>query len=223
MTGPTSEGNTNPEAKPVESDATLFSDVEEGSESVTESSNAPGGTFAKKGLLASILVVVIILGLVGYFLVLRGNSNAGDLAKIQGTVALSEHELRDVVSVNHLTAYWAGPVAGDKYTLLATSPGLVYVRYLPGGVGATDKKTQFRVIGTYVKKSAFAVGQYTGSLYGNVGMINGDGNSVFYSTSRATNVYVGLKGKDIQIEVFDPVPGQALGLALIQNQIRQIA
>lgn len=169
-----------------------------------------------RGLIALILLVIIGVG--AYFLVSH-KGNAISLDKIQGTVALSEQELRDVISANHLTVYWAGPMAGAKYTLLATNPAQIYIRYLPGGVGATDKSPQYRIVGTYVKKSAFAVGQYTGTLAGNVGMVNPDGNSVFYSSVRETNVYVGIKGKDIQIEVFDPVAGDALGLVLNKNQI----
>jgi hypothetical protein len=58
---------------------------------------------------------------------------------------------------------------------------------------------------------------------GNVGFVNADGNAVFYSKARPTNIYDGLKGKDIQVEVFDPLVDQALGLVLVRNQVRQIS
>lgn len=179
----------------------------------------------KRGWL--VLLVVILIGLIAYLMVshklFSSTVNPTAVDKIQGKVALSEQELRDVLAANHLTAYWAGPIAGDKYSLIATNPNLIYIKYLPGGVGINDTKTAFRTVGTYVQKNAFAVGQYTGSVAGNVGMTNPDGNSVFYSSGRETNVYIGLKGKDVQIEVFDPVAGQALGLALNRNQIVPIS
>ncbi|MDP1719442.1 MAG: hypothetical protein Q8L08_00340 [Candidatus Nanopelagicaceae bacterium] len=165
-----------------------------------------------------VAVVVVILGVGGYLFISQSN-NDGDLAKIQGKVALSAQELKDVVTAKKLTVYWAGPQTGAKYTLIATTPGIAYVRYLPGGVGLNDTKTLFRAIGTYVQKNAYDVSLAAGRADGNAGFINSDGNAVFYSKGRPSNVYIGIKGKDIQIEVFDPVVDQALGLVLVRGQI----
>ena len=201
-------------------DAETADDVADESEATTP----PSTKVLMKGyknLRVAVLIAVVIIGLLGFFLISRGNSGA-NLDKIQGKVALSEQELRDVVASNHLTVFWAGPVSGDKYALMASNPSVIYVRYLPGGVGTNDFKTPFRTVGTYVQKNAFAVAKYTGKTAGNIGMTNADGNAVFYSPARDTNVYIGIKGKDIQIEVYDPAGGQALGLVLIKSQIRQI-
>lgn len=176
----------------------------------------------KSGARVIALIVVVIIGVGGYFFVSRTHTSASDLEKMQGKVALSEQQLHDVVVNNHLTVYWAGPIAGDKYTLVATNLATIFVKYLPGGVGINDTTTPFRTIGTYVQKSAYAVAQYTGTTAGNIGMADGNGNAIFYSSARDTNIYVGIKGKDIQVEVYDPVAGQALGLVLTANQIRQI-
>lgn len=167
--------------------------------------------------------VLVILLIVGAFLFVEHKRSPGDLGKIQGKVALSEQDLRAVVLAKKLVVYWAGPEAGAKYTLIATTPGVAFVRYLPGGVGLTDTKTLFRAVGTYSQKNAFAVSTAGAAAAGNVGFVNADGNAVFYSKARATNVYVGIKGKDIQVEVFDPVVDQALGLVLVKNQVRQIS
>lgn len=169
-----------------------------------------------------ILILVVILAIGGFFL-LQHQRSGNDVAKIQGKVALSASELRDVVVAKKITAYWAGPQDGAKYTLIATTPGVAFVRYLPGGVGLNDTKTLFRAIGTYTQKNAFAVSTAGAAANGNVGFVNADGNAVFYSKARPTNVYVGIKGKDIQVEVFDPVVDQALGLVLVKNQVRQIS
>jgi hypothetical protein len=166
---------------------------------------------------------VIAILLVGGFFFIKHQRSGNDLAKIQGKVALSASELRDVVLAKKLTVYWAGPQEGAKYTLIATTPGVAFVRYLPGGVGLNDTKTLFRAIGTYAQKNAFAVSTAGASATGNVGFVNADGNAVFYSKARPTNVYIGIKGKDIQVEVFDPVVDQALGLVLVKNQVRQIS
>lgn len=168
-----------------------------------------------------IAVVVFILGIGGYLLISNAK-NDGDLAKIEGKVALSAQELKDIVAAKKLTVYWAGPQVGAKYALIATTPGISYIRYLPGGVGLNDTKTLFRAIGTYVQKDAYNVSLAAGKADGNVGFTRSDGNAVFYSKSRPFNVYMGIRGKDIQVEVFDPVVDQALGLVLVRGQIRLI-
>lgn len=167
--------------------------------------------------------IVIAILLVGGFFLVKNQRSGNDLAKIQGKVALSASQLRNVVLAKKLTVYWAGPQEGAKYTLIATTPGVAFVRYLPGGVGLNDTKTLFRAIGTYAQKNAFAVSTAGAAASGNVGFVNADGNAVFYAKARPSNVYVGIKGKDIQVEVFDPVVDQALGLVLVKNQVRQIS
>lgn len=168
------------------------------------------------------LIAVVILGVAGYFIISQfGSSN--DAQKIQGKVAMSVDELRSVVLAKRLTVYWAGPVTGAKYALIANKPGSSFVRYLPNGNGLNDTTTSFRVIATYTQKGAFLITQSAGGVSGNVGFTNVDGNAVFYVKTRPTNVYMGIKDKDIQIEIFDPGIDQALGLSLIHNQIHQIA
>ena len=170
------------------------------------------------------LVAVIILGLFGSAIVSRSNANNDpmDPRKVEGKVALSERQLHDVVIAKQLTVYWAGPVPGDKYSLVAKEAGQSFVRYLPGGLGLSDSGNTFRIIGTYSQKGAFLTTQSAGTQLGNVGFTNIDANSVFYSKARPRDVYMGIKDKDIQLEIFDPGIDQALGLSLLHGQIQQI-
>lgn len=168
------------------------------------------------------LVAVVVLGIAGYFIISHYSKDT-DEQKVQGKVALSANELRSVVIAKHLTVYWAGPMEGAKYALIANKPGAAFVRYLPNGSGLNDTTTSFRVIATYAQKGAFLITQSAGGVSGNVGFTNVDGNAVFYVKTRPTNVYMGIKEKDIQIEIFDPGIDQALGLSLIHNQIQQIS
>ena len=199
----------------------------------TEQSNATGEasvpldgeqvlTKRGKSMVRFLIALVILVLAVGAYFFISNARNSGDSAKIQGKVALSEQELRDVIAAKKLNVYWAGPLTGAKYTLIATTPGIVYVRYLPGGVGLNDTKTLFRAIGTYAQKNAFSVSENAGKADGNVGFVSADGDAVFYAKGRPTNVYIGIKGKDIQVEVFDPVVDQALGLVLVRGQITLI-
>lgn len=167
------------------------------------------------------LVALVILSVAGYF-IFSHLSSSNDAQKTQGQVAMSADDLRSVVLAKHLTVYWAGPMTGARYALVNRA-GSYFVRYLPNGNGINDTATSFRVIATYPQKNAFLIAQSAGGVTGNVGFTNADGNAVFYVKSRPTNVYMGIKGKDIQIEIFDPGIDQALGLSLIHNQIRQIS
>lgn len=173
-------------------------------------------------LLFGSFVAVVVLGIAGYFIISH-YSQGGDAQKMAGKVALSADDLRSIVRAKHLTVYWAGPMAGAKYALIANRPGASFVRYLPNGKGLNDVTTSFRVIATYSQKGAFLITQSAGGVSGNVGFTNVDGNAVFYVKTRPTNVYMGIKGKDVQLEIFDPGIDQALGLSLIHNQIQQIS
>lgn len=179
---------------------------------------------SKKGpkarrVIGLIVVLAILSG--GYFAVskFRGRN---DLQKIQGKVAMSASDLRDVVVAKKLTVYWSGPIEGDKYALIATNPNVAFVRYLPAGVSTSDTKTLARAIGTYVQKDAFTTTQKAGQNVGNVGFTNADGNAVFYVKARPTNVYMAIPKANLQIEIYDPGVDQALGLSLIRNQVRRI-
>jgi hypothetical protein len=191
------------------------------------------GTFAYRGpsgkrkrgkgfYLLITLLLVAILSVTSYYFISRTTRDT-DALKIQGKIAMSEQELRDIVTAKKLTVYWAGPLVDTKYALIANKVGSSFVRYLPQGNGLNDSTTSYRVIATYVQKDAFLVTQSAGGVTGNVGFTNVDGNAVFYVKTRPTNVYMGIKDKDIQIEIYDPGIDQALGLSLIHSQITQIS
>src|SRR4051812_22508081 len=52
--------------------------------------------------------------------------------------------------------YWTGARSGYTYEVTGTSDGRIYVRYLPAGVEAGDKRASFLVVGTYRLRNAYA-------------------------------------------------------------------
>lgn len=80
----------------------------------------------------------------------------------------------------------------------------------------------FRVVGTYEAKNAFAITQNNAKAPNGVGLTTSDGNAIYYKTTRPLSVYVGLKNTDDQIELFNPTAGQALADARIPGLIQRI-
>lgn len=144
------------------------------------------------------------------------------LKAANGKVALTEHQLRDIVVGEGLNVYWLGPEDGARYTLISVNQHQNYVRYLPGGQGLNDVGANFRVVGTYEAKDAFTITQNESKTANGVGLTTSDGNAVYYNSTRPLSVYVGLKGTDDQIELFNPTAGQALGDARTPGLIQRI-
>lgn len=185
-----------------------------------EPSKEKKSVFGLKFVSVAVIVFILVIALVMVALTLKNHFNTTQ--QTTGKVALTEGQLRDIVKSQNLVAYWAGSMTGAKYTLTVSKSNQVVIRYLPDGVGLDSLSPNFREIATYPTKNAFATTALAGRNIGNVGFTNADGNSVFYTKARPTNVHIGIKGKDIQVEIFDPTVDQSLGLALIKGQVSQI-
>ncbi len=148
------------------------------------------------------------------------------LKATSGKVALTQNQLRDLVVGEGLVVYWLGPEVGARYALVSVNKNQNYVRYLPGGEGLSDVGANFRVIGTYMTKDAFQITQNDGNILtnGSAGFTNADGNAVYYNTvTHPLSAYVGMRNTDYQIEIFDPIAGQAVVSARTLGLIRRIA
>lgn len=66
------------------------------------------------------------------------------------------------------------------------------------------------------------VTQSAGRVAGNVGFTNIDGKAEFYIKNPPMNVYMSIKGKDMQVEIYYPGIDQVLDLSLIHNQMKEI-
>lgn len=139
-----------------------------------------------------------------------------------GYYGMTEAELKKIVTADHLTVFWLGPRTKAKYALDASNLDQISIRYLPNGLGATNPDDKYLVVETYVAKNAFATVLNAGNSDNGVSFINIDGNSVYYNRLNPKNVYVGIKGKDFQVEIYDPRVDQALALAITKSSIVQI-
>jgi hypothetical protein len=131
-----------------------------------------------------------------------------------GPVNLSADGLKTLSGNFDETVYWAGPKPGYQYELTRTTDGKVYVRYLPRGVKAGDKRSNFLIVATY--PFANALGALKGVAKGKGTTLPGGGYAL-PDASYAKSVHLAFPGAAYQIEVYDPSPRRALQVAMSGN------
>ncbi len=188
--------------------------------------NALGETRMRRFALYLITAVVfstLAFG-VGHVLGMKQKQADTILLILHGRLAVNEEELRALVAAKGLTVYWLGPEAGAKYLLNTSIASGISLRviYSSAGAESTGAGETYYEIGTFVAPDAFALTQKAGSQPNGVGFVNADGNAIYYDSRDPKNVYIGLKGVDIQVEIFDPRPEQALAAAMLQGRIQKI-
>lgn len=136
-----------------------------------------------------------------------GGAQADTAPRILDVAGLVELE----ESLDH-SLYWAGEQPPDQVEVTQEADGNVYLRYLPPGVEAGDPREQFLTVGTY------SVADPVGSLRSVAAEEGGelerlaDGGFVLVNPSSEGSAYLAHPGSELQIEVYDPAPGRALGL-----------
>jgi hypothetical protein len=143
-------------------------------------------------------------------------------AQTSGGVCLSEDELRTLITNNQIVAYWTGPIKDATYSINTTTPGQVFVRYIPKGMECGDTEPKYRVIATYNEVNAFDSTQQAGNQAEGVSLANTDGSIVYFSKNAPNNVYLAYPGIDYQIEIYDPDAKTAVTLATTNNQVQLI-
>jgi len=171
-------------------------------------------------LAISVAIVAGLLGSLGINLIqARGDS---DLGKLSGDVAMTATELEEIVKKKSLEIYWAGPRPGYFYAIDTSNKGTHLLRYIKLKAKPSDVVSNSRVIATYKSKNAFADSVAAAERPENTGFRNPDGSVVFYQTAKNTSVYLAFPKKKVQIEIYDPIVGQALSLAILQDQITKV-
>lgn len=143
-------------------------------------------------------------------------------ARTSGGVCLTEKELRNLVSTQKITAYWAGPISDATYSVNTTNSGEVFLRYVQKGQSCDSNSKDFRVIATYSVSGAYDSTKKAGSQANGVSLANQDGSVVYFNKDLPTNVYLAYPGINYQIEIYDPNPKSAVSIATTANQIQLI-
>jgi hypothetical protein len=116
--------------------------------------------------------------------------------------------------------YWAGTRTGTQVELWQVASGNIFVRYLEGGAKAGDPSPDFLTIATYPFKNALAALRAKAAKPGEQSESLAHGGFLLYGASNPKSVYVAYPNQDVEIEVYDPNPQQALEVA--RNELQPL-
>lgn len=159
------------------------------------------------------LLVVLSVALVAAVAlwIFRDDDSSSTAAGPEGVTA---SELSDFAAEQSTPVYWLGARGGDTYELTDFSSGRVYVRYLPEGTDAGDERADFVTVATY--PSANGVAELRKAARTEAGAKLGktnDGAVLLIDPASPNNAHLAYRGANLQIEIYSPVPGEALRLA----------
>jgi hypothetical protein len=150
-----------------------------------------------------LVLVAVALGIVG------GHNGGGDASD-------GDPRLVDVSELEALEGelghpvYWAGPRPAYELELREEAEESVYLRYLPPGVEAGDPRRDLLTVGTYpVPAAQGAVRRAAAAAHAAVAHLSEGG--IAFDNSQGS-AYLAYPGSDLQIEVYSPKPGEAMGL-----------
>ncbi len=160
------------------------------------------------------LLVVLSVALVAVVIVWIVGDDSSSPPKVNEPTAVSASALSDFAGEHGTPVYWLGERPEDTYELTDSSSGRVYVRYLPKGVEVGDKRARFVTVATYPQEGGVAAlreaaAEEKGAKLGKTD----DGAVLLVDPTSPKNAHLAYPGADVQVEVYSPVPGEALRLA----------
>ncbi len=129
-------------------------------------------------------------------------------------VTTSLGELQAAADKADAPIYWAGTRPGDRFELTRTKRGRTYVRYLPPGVKAGDKRAAFLTVATYPQRRAYPVTEAASRRRGMVRRSTPGGGLAVWQRRNQRSVYLAYPGSDQLVEVFSPSADDARRLVL---------
>ena len=163
--------------------------------------------------IGAVVAIAALAALVIWLLVRGGGGDSNTTSSPSATPiapkAATPNEIRELSVEVGRPIYWLGPRDNTVYELQRTSQDRIYVRYLPPTADVGTKQATYALVGTYPVPKAYDVLKGLAKNGGETSFTAPKGGIAVYSNSRPTNVYLAYPGSDVQIEVYDPTPGNA--------------
>lgn len=163
--------------------------------------------------IAAVIVCVAILGLVVWLLVLRPEDQPSGVAQPgAGPVETSAADLAALSNDLGQPLYWAGRRPDTKLEATLTSSEYAYVRYLTADAAVGDASPDYLTVATYPSLNALEnLRSYARNEDASTRRIP-DGGLAVPVPGSPTSVYFARPTADVQVEVYDPQPREALEL-----------
>jgi len=160
----------------------------------------------------AVVSTIAIAGLAVWLALLRTDDAASVVEPGGGPVAASRADLAALSAKLDAPIYWAGTRSGSRLEATLTTTEYAYVRYLSADAPIGDASPRFLTVATYGAVNALThLRSYAHHEHASTTRIPGGGIAVPVPDS-PTSVYFARPDQDIQVEVYDPQPGEALRL-----------
>jgi hypothetical protein len=160
----------------------------------------------------TILLVILSVALIAavvLWLTRDDSSSSSSEPEVVTTAQLSEFAADEGKPI-----YWLGERRNESYELTDSTSGRIYIRYLTGGAEAGDERAGFVTVATYpTNDGVAALRKAAREQKGTTLAKTDDGAVLLIDPTSPDNAHLAYPGANLQIEVYSPVPGQALRLA----------
>jgi hypothetical protein len=163
----------------------------------------------------TVLLVILSVALIAMVVVWVTRDDSSSSAATGEPETVTAAQLSDFAAEQDgQPVYWLGPRRNENYELTDSASGRVYVRYLTGGAEAGDERAKFITVATYPAENGVALlrraaREQPGARLGKTD----DGAVLLIDPTSPDNAHLAYRGANRQIEVYSPVPGEALRLA----------
>lgn len=143
--------------------------------------------------------------------VLRDDSSA---PAAEEPTALSASGLSEFAAAQDTPVYWLGERSNASYELTDSRSGRIYVRYLTDGADVGDERANFITVATYPADNGVAALRKAAreDKAAKLGKTD-DGAVLLVDPTSPNNAHLAYRDANLQVEVYSPVPGEALRLA----------
>jgi hypothetical protein len=164
--------------------------------------------------IAVLSIATAIAAAIVVWLLVSGHRTTEPVNTAVGPVIVSAAQLKsESTSLGH-PIYWAGPRSNWSYELTVTNGGRAYVRYLPRGAAAGDRRSSFLTVGTYPGVAAYRNLKKVSTGSAVHSNLLADDGLLVAPKRLPKSVYLAYPKADYQVEVYDGSAGAARQLAL---------